>query len=180
MFNPEALTTCLIFTDANDNGYGGFILKYLNKEVCPAKFKHCEKQTSSTHRELFAVKYVLDSFGEMLRNQSVQVNIDNSRACTILSIGIAKPYLQNIAIGVFTFCSKFNIKLIPQQIPREQIELADYYSRIKDTDNWTIDDDSFKLINNLYRSFTVDRFANNLNRKLKCFNSKHYCPGHLT
>ena len=116
MFNPEALTTCLIFTDANDNGYGGFILKYLNKEVCPAKFKHCEKQTSSTHRELLAVKYVLDSFGEMLRNQSVQVNIDNSRACTILSIGIAKPYLQNIATGVFTFCCSCLVDIFSRRV----------------------------------------------------------------
>ena len=31
--------------------------------------------------------------------------------------------------------------------------------------------------NNLYEPFTVERFTNNLNRKLKCFNSKYYCPG---
>ena len=170
-FKPRPLTTCLVFTDASNDGYGGFILKRLNKEVCSAKFKNCEKQTSSTHRELLAVKYVLDSFGEMLRNQSVQVNIDNSSACRILSVGSTKPYLQNIAIDVLNFCSKLNIKLIPQWIPREQNELADYYSRIKDTDNWSIDNDSFRFINNLYgKSFTVDRFANNLNQKLKCFN----------
>ena len=33
----------------------------------------------------------------MLRNQSVQVNIDNSSSFRILSAGSAKPYLQNIA-----------------------------------------------------------------------------------
>ena len=70
-----------------------------------------------------------------------------------------------------------NIKLIPEWIPREQNELADYYNRIKDTENWSIDNDSFRYINNLYGPFTVDRVANNLNRKLKCFNSKYYCPG---
>ena len=128
-------------------------------------------------REIIAVKYVLDSFGEMLRNQSVQVNIDNSSACRILSVGSTKSHLQNIAIDVFNFCSKFNIKLVPQWIPREQNELADYYSRIKDTDNWSIDNDKFTFINNLYGLFTVDRFTNNLNRKLKRFNSKFHCPG---
>ena len=116
-----------MFTDASDDGHGGFILKHLNKEVCSAKFKDCEKQTSSTHRELLAVEYVLDSFREMLRNQSVQVNTDSSKA-----VSCAKPYLQNIAIDGFSFCSKFNIELILQWIPREQNELADYYSRIKD------------------------------------------------
>ena len=84
---------------------------------------------------------------------------------------------ENLVLDHFSFCSKFNIRLILQWIPREQNELADYYSRIKDTDNWSIDNDSFRLINKLYGPFTVDRFANNLNRKLKCFNSKYYCPG---
>ena len=44
-FEPRALTTCLIFTDASDEGYGGFIFKHLNKEVCSAKFKDYQKQT---------------------------------------------------------------------------------------------------------------------------------------
>ena len=100
-FKPRALTTFLVFTDASD---GSFILKRLNKEVCSAKFKNSEKQASSTHRELLVVKYLLDSSGEMLQNQSVQVNIDNSSACRILSVGSAKLYLQNIAINVFNFC----------------------------------------------------------------------------
>ena len=163
MFKPRALTTCLMFTDASDDGYRGFNLKRLNKEVCYGKFKYCEKQISSIHRELLAVKYVLDSFREMSQNQSAQVNIDNSSACRILSAGSAKPYLQNIAIDVFNFCSKLNIKLIPQWIPREQNKLTYTYSKIKDTDNWLNDNDSFRFINKLYRSFTIDRFANSLN-----------------
>ena len=79
----------------------------------------------------------------MLRNQSAQVNIDNSNA------------------------SKFNIKLIPQWIRREYSKLGNYYSRIKDTENWSIDNDSFRLINSLYGSFTVNRFANSLMFQLK-------------
>ena len=65
-FKPRAFTTCLIFTDASKEGYGSFILKHLNKEVFSAKFKDYEKQTSSAHRKLLAINYVLDSFGEML------------------------------------------------------------------------------------------------------------------
>ena len=42
-FKPRALTTCLVLTDASDDGYEGFVLKRLNKEVCSAKFKDCEK-----------------------------------------------------------------------------------------------------------------------------------------
>ena len=176
-FKSRALTACLMFTDASNDGYGGFFLKRLNKEVCFVKFKAVENK-SSIHRELLAVKYALDSFEDVLKNQSVQVNIDNSSACSsILSAGSAKPYLQNIAIDVFNFCSRFNIKLITQWISREQNELAYYYSRIKETDNWLVDHDSCGFINNFYKSFTADSFANNLKQKLKCFKSKFYCPG---
>ena len=100
-----------------------------------------------------------------------------SSACKILFVGSAKPRLQNIAIDVFIFCLKFTTRLIPQWIPRGQNGLADYHSRTKDTENWSTGNDGFRLLNNLYGPFIVDRFANNLNQKLKCFNSNYHCPG---
>ena len=42
-FKPRVLTTCLMFTDASDDGYRGFNLKRLNKEVCSANFKDGKK-----------------------------------------------------------------------------------------------------------------------------------------
>ena len=147
-FKPRPLTSCLLFTDASDEGYAGFVLKHLNKEICSAKFDKYEKETSSTFRELLAVKYVLTTFGYISKNQFVEVNMDNASACHILSIGSSKPHLQNLAIEVFNFCTRFNIKLIPQCIPREQNYLADFYSRMNDTDNWLIDNESFSIISN--------------------------------
>ena len=85
-FKPRPLTSCLFFTDASDEGYGGFVLKHLNKEICSAKFDKYENEASSTFRELLAVKYVLTSFGYILKKQSVQVNIDNRSASRILTI----------------------------------------------------------------------------------------------
>ena len=77
-FKPRALAICLVFTGASDDRYRGFILERFNKEVCSAGFKNCEKQTSAVRGELLAVKCVLDGFGGVLRNQSVQVSVDNS------------------------------------------------------------------------------------------------------
>ena len=58
--------------------------------------------------------------------------------------------------------------------PRRQNELVDYYSRIKDTDNWSIGNDSFRFIDNFYGPFIFERFANNFKQ---LGNSKYYCPG---
>ena len=42
-FQPRPLTSCLLFTDASDKCYGGFVLKHLNKKNCSAKFNKFEK-----------------------------------------------------------------------------------------------------------------------------------------
>ena len=88
-----------------------------------------------------------------------------------------KNHLQNLAAEIFNFCARFSIKLIPQWIPRKQNYLTDFYSRMNDTDNWSIDNESFNIISNKYGPFSVDRFANNLNKKVNKFNSKYFCPG---
>ena len=40
---PRPLTSCLLFTDASDEGYGGFVLKHLNKEICAANLINMKK-----------------------------------------------------------------------------------------------------------------------------------------
>ena len=49
--------------------------------------------------------------------------------------------------------------------PKEQNHIADFYSRINDMNNWSIDDGIFNIINYKYGPFSVDKIANNLNEK---------------
>ena len=42
-FKPRLLTSCSLFTDASDEGYVGFVLKHLNKEICSAKLRNIKK-----------------------------------------------------------------------------------------------------------------------------------------
>ena len=48
---------------------------------------------------------------------------------------------------------------------------------MNDTDNCSTDNGSFNIINNEYGPFSVDRFANNLNKKVNKFNSKYFYSG---
>ena len=79
--------------DVSDEGYEGFILR----KISSAKFEKYEKDTSSTFTELISVKYVLISFDSILKNQSVQVILDNSSACRIYQC-CSKPRLQSFAL----------------------------------------------------------------------------------
>ena len=51
---------------------------------------------------------------------------------------------------------------------------------MNDTDNWSIDNESFNIITNKYGAFSVDRFANNLNKKLKSLTQNIFVREHPT
>ena len=176
-FKPRPVTTKLVFSDASDFGYGGFTCKKLGEKICVGRFSRLESTTSSTTRELLAVKYVLSSFGNLLTNQSIKVHVDNLNASRILSVGSCKKHLQIIAVDIFKFALQKNIKLIPVWVPREQNQIADYFSHVNDSDNWGIDLKTFSFLNRKYGPFTIDRFADDKNTKLSRFNSKYYHLG---
>ena len=71
---------------------------------------------------------------------------------------------------------KNDIKIIPTWIPRAEKFLADFYSKIDDADDWSIDKKSFQKNCNNFANVAIDRFASNSNKKEKKFNSKYYCP----
>ena len=83
-----------MFTEAEE-GYGGFIASRLNDIICCAKSKQNEKPANFLYKELL-IKSVLPSFYHILKNQSIQVNINNSSACQILTVGISKTSLGHM------------------------------------------------------------------------------------
>ena len=100
----------MVFTDASDKGYGAFAVNRLEKLICSGKFPKADMSTSSTFRELLAVKYALESFGEKLRNESMQINIDNQAAVRILEVGSSKEILHELALQIFSLTLRYNIK----------------------------------------------------------------------
>ena len=167
----------IVYSDASGSGYGGFVVQKLGNLIAKGTFSPHEKSTSSTCRELLAVKNVLLSVATELQNDTVQWFSDNTNVARIIEVGSGKPWLQEIALDIFHICIKFNIKLIPSWIPRENNTIADELSKSKDTDNWGIDFETFNYIQFKFGRFTVDRFADSSNRKVKNFNSKYFCPG---
>ena len=176
-FKPRPITAKMLFTDASDNGYGGFLIKREGHEVAAGKFGYHDMAQSSTHRELAAVKYALQSLVSLLANESITVFTDNFAASRILAVGSSKKPLQTLALDIFVICLHNNIRLLPQWVPREMNSIADFYSKASDTDDWSIDSHSFVKLNRKYGPFTIDRFADNLNKKTPRFNSKFFCPG---
>ena len=64
--------TRIVYSDASDTGYGGFLVERLGKKLASGNFSQALHNTSSTQRELATVKFVLDSFGPSLNHQRVK------------------------------------------------------------------------------------------------------------
>lgn len=175
-FKPRPVVAKIVFTDASSAGYGGFLLKHVGKAVVVGKFAEHERIMSSTFRELLAVKYVLQSITSSIEHTSIRIYVDNFASSRILSVGSSKPHLQQLALEIFKIALSNDIRILPQWVPRELNCVADYYSKINDTDDFSIDDISFHTLNKKYGPYTFDRFADNLNTKVKAFNSKYHCP----
>ena len=152
------------------------MLKQVGKDVVVGKFNDHERTLSSTARELLAVKYVLLSLKNSIAHSSIRVYVDNFASSRILTVGSSKSHLQKLAMDIFKISLDNDILVTSKWVPRDLNCVADYYSKINDTDDFSVDDNSFHTLSRIYGPFTFDRFADNLNAKVERFNSKHYCP----
>ena len=59
---------------------------------------------------------------------------------------------------------------------RHKNQIADALSKSYNFSDWETTDTLFHYLNSLWDPFTIDRFADNKNAKLKNFNSKFWCP----
>ena len=173
---PTPSAVRVVYSDTSSTGYGGYVVEHGNK-VANGQWSPSEVVQSSTWRELKAVRMVLESFQSKLKNERVRWFTDNQNVVRIVQYGSKKPSLQAEALGIFSTCASNNIRIEPEWIPREQNELADYYSRIVDYDDWMLNPSVFSWLDSLWGPHSVDHFANPSNAQLERFNSRYWAPG---
>ena len=169
--------TKIVYTDASDYAYGGYIVQRGGNKIAHGSFQHHEKQESSTFRELLAVRRVLDSFASELAHNTVLWHSDNENVSRIISSGSPKEDLQELALEIFKTSLTYDIRIIPKWIPREENQFADSISKYYDTDNWGIDGETFQYVQEQFGECTIDRFADSENKKVNRFDARFFCPG---
>lgn len=95
-----------------------------------------EMGTSSTFREILAVKFVLLSLVNQLSGLTVKWFTDNQNVPRILSSGSSKGHLQSEVLSIFNICCNHGISFEMEWIPSSQNDQADFLSRIYDADDW--------------------------------------------
>jgi len=74
---------------------------------------------------------------------------------------------------------ELKIRIIPIHLLRSdpRIQEADEGSKFPDSDDWSIDEDTFQKLQSYVGKFTVDVFADNENKRVGQFFSNFWCPG---
>ena len=95
----------------------------------------------------------------------------------ILQVGSRKPDLQAEALAIFSISLLQYIHIEPEWVPREDNEVADYFSCIVDYDDWNLSHNTFRDLDDIWGPHTVDKFASHYNTQLPRFNSRFRNPG---
>ena len=169
-------TSLAVVTDASAVGMFGYQLSDKYRILLRKRFSADEMKSSSTVRELLALKNIYCSdvsleFSGML----VKHFTDNQALLSILEIGSKKMHLQNLALEIYEACKKKRIKLSVEWRSREDAFLvhADTGSKSFDSSAYSLNFNSFMVILNFFEmDFHVDCMANGWNKKANIFFSR--------
>lgn len=161
-----------VHTDASDFAWGGHSQ---DGAVALGQFSADEKLTGSCARELLAILRTAGSL-PALDNCAARFLVDNKGCEWIWDGGSRKPHLNLLAKEIFATCERRALRLAVQWIPRELNELADELSKWRDPDDWQLNPDTFRRLDQLWGPHTLDAFASAGNTQLPRFFSRFHCP----
>ena len=139
MWKITPVKAVFTWSDASDSGWGGFCLEK-GMEVARGDWPEevLSKNMSSTWRELRGSALVLLSLAPKIAGSACIHRSDNQAAVHIITYGSRKAHLQAEALAIHRICQQHAIQLSAEWIPREENELADYYSKVVDVDDWQL------------------------------------------
>ena len=156
-----------------DEHFGLYVRRQLNDE---------EKALSSGFRELLAVDSAMKALENSATNTVPSTIIwltDSTNLVAFLTKGSPKKRINDTVISILLTAKRIGTNIIPVHIARSDPRIieADSGSRSYDSDNWSIDNDSFQKLRYWYGHIHWDMFADEENRKTERFFSYGASPG---
>ena len=103
----------LVYSDANDKGFGGYIVEH-GQYIAHGHWDAVKAQQSSTWCELKGVRLILQSLISKLQNCKVKWLTDNHNVSRILLVGSKSPILQREALGIFSLMVQYSVFIEPE------------------------------------------------------------------
>ena len=169
VMSPKSSAVGVVYSDASGSGFGGYLVQ-CGLDLVSGVWSHEEMRSSSTFREILAVKFVLLSLVNQLSGLTVKWFTDNQNVARIISSGSSKEHLQSEALSIFNICCSHGISIEMEWIPRSQNDQADFLSRIFDSDDWGLSPLSFHHIDLVLGS----SFCRSFRKSCKCQTPSFY------
>lgn len=139
-----------------------------------------EQAASSGQRELLAMLKALRHFKETLQLRKINFiwATDSENLVSFITKGSSKQHIHALIMEVYHLCHDMDCTVDPVHLRRcdDRISEVDRLSKIRDTDNWSIDTFSFNELKNEF-GLTMDVFADSSNKRLPLFMSKNFEAG---
>jgi hypothetical protein len=155
--------------DAAADGWGGHLTIEEVEHRAHGAWKPHKRHgiMSSTWRELEGLSRLLASMVHFLKGCRFTARGDAMNVYFLLERGGSSvEHLQRICLRIFWFCQEHRIQLAPEWIPREQDQLGNYLSKIKEVDDFGLQPLVFESILRQFGPLDVDRFASSHNALL--------------
>jgi hypothetical protein len=166
--------------NAGADGWGGHIVIDGHEHQAHGYWDAHERHgvCSSTWRDLEGLFCLLSSFEHFLSGYTVVARGDALNVFFLFYRGGSKAeHLQEICLWLFWFCHDRKIELVPEWIPRERNQLADYLSKVHEVDDFGLQPSMFDFVLHEFGPLDVDRFASAHNALLPVFFSEFWCEG---
>jgi len=103
-FTSDLSCQSIVYSDASNTGYGGYIVE-TPTNIAHGMWSECESSKSSTWKELTAVKHILLSMVNILKDKQIKWFTDNQNVVSIVAKGSKKLELQDIVLCIFKNCA---------------------------------------------------------------------------
>ena len=93
-----------------------------------------------------------------------------------IKCGSNKTHIHSLDLNIFNLVFDHSIHLGVFWVGREYNKEADKISKTIDIDDWYTNQRSINILEQRWGKISIDRFASDINRKPKRFNSRYLCP----
>ncbi|CAG2205441.1 unnamed protein product [Mytilus edulis] len=122
-FSSDVSCQSVVYSDASNTGYGGYVVE-TPFNIAHGMWSECEASKSSTWKELNAVRNILLSMINVLKDKRIKWFSDNQNVVTTVEKGSMKPELQGYCYVHFENCLIHNISIDVVWVPRTLNEKA--------------------------------------------------------
>jgi hypothetical protein len=124
-------------SDASNTGYGGYIVE-TPTNIAHGMWSEYESSKSSTWKELTAVKHIILSMVNILKDKRIKWFTDNQNVVSIVAKGSMKLEIDDITLCIFKNCVQHNAFIDVEWVTSTTNDESDYISRIIDSGDWGV------------------------------------------